>query len=113
MRYYGGGIGHLSNAPTPPVDPSNPPSDEVAEENMEVEDPETDTRRNGSGDVIMQNEDQQELEAVEDEGRASNSEDGEVCASVAKVRFSPVLDPPSENQEPNHGSFTRTRTGLN
>ena len=35
MRYYGGGIGHMSNTPTQQADPLDPPTDEMAEDDAE------------------------------------------------------------------------------
>ena len=72
MRYYGGGIGHLNNAPPQQADPLDPDSDEMAvEEDEEFEDS---NAGDGPQDVLMNDG---ELEVDEGDGSGDDNDDGD------------------------------------
>lgn len=84
MRYYGGGIGHLSNAPLRQADPLTPSSGEEAPSSGEEAVPadegdhtERDPARGGvMQDVIMQDK-ELEMDDSSDEGDEEASTDSE------------------------------------
>ena len=73
MRYYGGGIGHLNNAPPQQADPLDSNSDET-----DVEENEEDTgsdARDGPQDIVMNNR-ELEVDETKEEDR-SRDDDGD------------------------------------
>ena len=79
MRYYGGGIGHLNNAPLQQADPLPPDSsDEVAVPEGEETNTERDAARDGpTQDVIMRDEEPEVAEDDDDDGDDEASTDPE------------------------------------
>ena len=72
MRYYGGGIGHLNNAPLQQADPLPPDSsDEVAVPEGE----ETNTKRDAARDGPTQDVIMRDVELEADEGADDDDED--------------------------------------
>ena len=85
MRYFGGGIGHLKNAPPlqePGFDPTDPSSEEMAVEEEDDDNPCRDTNeglgtivQQPSRDVIMNGGELDQLELGEDDEDGDDEDD--------------------------------------